>query len=81
MFVNKRPVEIIPHEENLLEVLEREKIQVPKFCYHPVLSVAGNCRMCLVQVEGTQSLIVACSTIAAAMLFLLWGSAEASASS
>ena len=62
MFVNKRPVEIIPHEENLLEVLERERINVPKFCYHPILSVAGNCRMCLVQVEGTQNLIVACAT-------------------
>jgi NADH dehydrogenase (ubiquinone) Fe-S protein 1 len=62
MFVNKRPVEIIPHEENLLEVLEREGIRVPKFCYHPVLSVAGNCRMCLVQVDGTQNLIVSCAT-------------------
>lgn len=62
MFVNKRPVEIIPHEENLLEVLEREGIRVPKFCYHPILSVAGNCRMCLVQVDGTQNLIVACAT-------------------
>lgn len=62
MFVNKRPVEIIPQEENLLEVLEREGIRVPKFCYHPILSVAGNCRMCLVQVEGTQSLIVSCAT-------------------
>ena len=62
MFVNKRPVEIIPQEENLLEVLEREGIRVPKFCYHPILSVAGNCRMCMVQVDGTQNLIVACAT-------------------
>ncbi|KAH9589246.1 NADH:ubiquinone oxidoreductase [Trypanosoma melophagium] len=64
MFVNKRPVEIIPQEENLLEVLEREGIRVPKFCYHPILSVAGNCRMCLVQVDGTQNLVVSCSTVA-----------------
>lgn len=64
MFVNKRPVEIIPNEENLLEVMERENIRVPKFCYHPVLSVAGNCRMCLVQVDGTQNVIVACATVA-----------------
>lgn len=63
MFVNKRPVEIIPQEENLLEVLEREGIRVPKFCYHPILSVAGNCRMCMVQVDGTQNLVVACSTV------------------
>lgn len=64
MFVNKRPVEIIPQEENLLEILEREGIRVPKFCYHPVLSVAGNCRMCMVQVDGTQNIIVACATAA-----------------
>lgn len=64
MFVNKRPVEIIPQEENLLEVLEREGIRVPKFCYHPILSVAGNCRMCLVQVDGTQNLVVSCATVA-----------------
>lgn len=63
MFVNKRPVEIIPQEENLLEVLEREGIRVPKFCYHPILSVAGNCRMCMVQVDGTQNLIVSCATV------------------
>jgi len=62
MFVNKRPVEIIPQEENLLEVMEREGIRVPKFCYHPILSVAGNCRMCMVQVDGTQNMIVACAT-------------------
>eukprot|EP00759_Apiculatamorpha_spiralis_P048398 PhF_6_TR43621/c0_g1_i1/m.67013/K03934/NDUFS1; NADH dehydrogenase (ubiquinone) Fe-S protein 1 len=62
MFINRQPVEIIPNEENLLEVIEREGIRVPKFCYHPVLSVAGNCRMCMVQVEGTQNLIVACAT-------------------
>ncbi|KPA78639.1 putative mitochondrial Nadh:ubiquinone oxidoreductase 78 Kd subunit-like protein [Leptomonas pyrrhocoris] len=64
MFVNKRPVEIIPQEENVLEVLEREGIRVPKFCYHPILSVAGNCRMCMVQIDGTQNIVVACSTVA-----------------
>lgn len=64
IFVNKRPVEIIPQEENLLEILEREGVRVPKFCYHPILSVAGNCRMCLVQVDGTANLIVACATAA-----------------
>lgn len=63
MFVNRRPVEIIPQEENLLEVLEREGIRVPKFCYHPLLSVAGNCRMCMVQLDGTQNLVVACATV------------------
>lgn len=45
-------------------MLEREGIRVPKFCYHPILSVAGNCRMCMVQVDGTQNLVVSCATVA-----------------
>eukprot|EP01065_Artemidia_motanka_P017899 TRINITY_DN2129_c0_g1_i1.p1 TRINITY_DN2129_c0_g1~~TRINITY_DN2129_c0_g1_i1.p1 ORF type:complete len:302 (+),score=96.45 TRINITY_DN2129_c0_g1_i1:66-908(+) len=62
MFINYRPVEIEPNEETLIEVCLREGIIVPKFCYHPTLSVAGNCRMCMVQLAGTQNIIVACAT-------------------
>lgn len=62
MFINRMPVEIIPGEENLLEVMEREGIACPKFCYHQQLSVAGNCRMCMVQLDGTQNILVACAT-------------------
>lgn len=29
------------------------RVEIPRFCYHERLSVAGNCRMCLVEVEGT----------------------------
>jgi len=28
------------------------RVEIPRFCYHERLSVAGNCRMCLVEVEG-----------------------------
>eukprot|EP01062_Namystynia_karyoxenos_P033243 TRINITY_DN24452_c0_g1_i1.p1 TRINITY_DN24452_c0_g1~~TRINITY_DN24452_c0_g1_i1.p1 ORF type:complete len:313 (+),score=94.71 TRINITY_DN24452_c0_g1_i1:110-940(+) len=62
MFINYKPVEIEPNEESLIEVCLREGIMVPKFCYHPLLSVAGNCRMCMVQLAGTQNIIVACAT-------------------
>lgn len=62
MFVNYKPVEIMPGEEALIEVCLRQGIVIPKFCYHPELSVAGNCRMCMVQVAGTQMIIVACAT-------------------
>eukprot|EP01061_Rhynchopus_euleeides_P000791 TRINITY_DN10564_c0_g1_i1.p1 TRINITY_DN10564_c0_g1~~TRINITY_DN10564_c0_g1_i1.p1 ORF type:complete len:280 (+),score=68.89 TRINITY_DN10564_c0_g1_i1:45-884(+) len=62
MFINYKPVPIEPGEENLIEVCVREGIVVPKFCYHPNLSVAGNCRMCMVQLAGTQNIIVACAT-------------------
>ncbi len=34
----------------VLQALEKEGIQVPKFCYHERLQIAGNCRMCLVEI-------------------------------
>ncbi len=37
-------------------------IDIPHFCYHPQLSVAGNCRMCLVDVEKMPKLAIACAT-------------------
>ncbi len=37
-------------------------IHIPHYCWHPGLSVAGNCRMCLVEIEGIPKLQTACST-------------------
>lgn len=48
--------------ENLLEVALRHGIYIPHFCYHPMLSVAGSCRMCLVEVEKSPKLVPACAT-------------------
>ncbi len=35
----------------LIEVADEAGIEIPRFCYHKKLSVAANCRMCLVEVE------------------------------
>ena len=37
-------------------------IEIPHFCWHPMLSVSGNCRMCLVEIEKMPKLAIACST-------------------
>lgn len=37
-------------------------ITIPHFCWHPRLSVSGNCRMCLVEVEKMPKLVIACAT-------------------
>ncbi|MBI3004398.1 MAG: (2Fe-2S)-binding protein [Ignavibacteriales bacterium] len=37
-------------------------IKIPHFCWHPKLSVAGNCRMCLVEIEKMPKLAIACAT-------------------
>lgn len=38
-------------------------IPIPHYCYHPDLSIAGNCRMCLIHIEGSIKPVVACAII------------------
>ena len=46
---------------SILEVCQTIGIKIPRFCYHEKLSVAGNCRMCLVEVENFPKPVVSCS--------------------
>jgi len=46
----------------LIEVTDAAGIEVPRFCYHKKLSVAANCRMCLVEVEKAPKPLPACAT-------------------
>ncbi|MGC8867696.1 MAG: 2Fe-2S iron-sulfur cluster-binding protein [Elusimicrobiales bacterium] len=48
--------------ETILQVADRNSIYIPRFCYHPALSIAGNCRMCLVEIEKNPKLQIACAT-------------------
>ncbi len=41
----------VPNGSTVLQACEAAGVEVPRFCYHDRLSIAGNCRMCLVQVE------------------------------
>jgi len=47
---------------NIVEAAKAADVHVPHFCYHPSLSVVGQCRMCLVEVEGMPKLQAGCST-------------------
>jgi NADH-quinone oxidoreductase subunit G len=47
---------------NCIEAANAANIHVPHFCYHPSLSVVGQCRMCLVEIEGMPKLQAGCST-------------------
>ncbi len=42
----------VPPEMTLIQACEEAGIEIPRFCYHERLSIAGNCRMCLVEVVG-----------------------------
>lgn len=46
---------------SVLQACEEAGIDVPRFCYHEKLSVAGNCRMCLVEVEKSPKPVVSCA--------------------
>jgi NADH-quinone oxidoreductase subunit G len=46
----------------LIEVTDAAGIRIPRFCYHKKLSVAANCRMCLVEVEKAPKPLPACAT-------------------
>lgn len=46
---------------NLVDVAEENGIEIPHYCYHPGLSVAGQCRMCYVEQEGNPKLQVGCN--------------------
>ncbi len=45
---------------NLLQACEQAGAEIPRFCYHERLSIAGNCRMCLVEVVGMPKPIASC---------------------
>jgi NADH-quinone oxidoreductase subunit G len=55
------PLEARPGQM-LIEVTDRAGIYVPRFCYHKKLSIAANCRMCLVDVEKAPKPLPACAT-------------------
>ena len=51
LVVDGKEIEV-PAEYTLLQACEAAGAEIPRFCYHERLSVAGNCRMCLVEVKG-----------------------------
>jgi NADH-quinone oxidoreductase subunit G len=58
--VDGKPVEARPGQM-IIEVTDQIGAYVPRFCYHEKLSVAANCRMCLVDIEGAPKPIPACA--------------------
>jgi NADH-quinone oxidoreductase subunit G len=60
MTINSQEIEV---EEGLtvLQACEEAGLEIPRFCYHERLSIAGNCRMCLVEMERAPKLIASCA--------------------
>ena len=49
----------------VLQACEKAGVEIPRFCYHEKLSIAGNCRMCLVEMEKSPKPIASCAMPAA----------------
>ncbi|KAM9347416.1 NADH-ubiquinone oxidoreductase 75 kDa subunit, mitochondrial-like [Symphorus nematophorus] len=60
VFVDGKPVMVEPGT-TVLQACEKVGMQIPRFCYHERLSVAGNCRMCLVEIEKVPKPVAACA--------------------
>jgi NADH-quinone oxidoreductase subunit G len=52
----------VDNRRTIIEAARENGIEIPHFCWHPKLSVSGNCRMCLVEVEKLPKLVIACAT-------------------
>lgn len=60
VFVDGFPVKI-PKGMTVLQACEVAGVDIPRFCYHSRLSIAGNCRMCLVEVEKSPKPVASCA--------------------
>ena len=58
--VNGIDVEV-PNGATVLQACEAVGVEIPRFCYHERLSIAGNCRMCLVEMEKSPKPIASCA--------------------
>jgi NADH-quinone oxidoreductase subunit G len=60
LIVDGREIDVDP-AMTLLQACEEAGAEIPRFCYHERLSIAGNCRMCLIEVEGVPKPQASCA--------------------
>jgi NADH dehydrogenase (ubiquinone) Fe-S protein 1 len=58
--INERKVTVLAHS-TIFQACKTSGLNIPHFCYHENLSVAGNCRICLVEVQKSPKPVVACA--------------------
>ena len=59
--INGKPLQVTDGAM-VIEAADNAGITIPRFCYHKKLSVAANCRMCLVEIEKIAKPVPACAT-------------------
>ncbi|MBI4419225.1 MAG: (2Fe-2S)-binding protein, partial [Gemmatimonadetes bacterium] len=61
LYLNRRQIEAA-EGATILEAARAAGVEIPTLCWYPKLSIAGNCRICVVSVEGAPKLLPACAT-------------------
>jgi NADH dehydrogenase/NADH:ubiquinone oxidoreductase subunit G len=61
MFINNKPISV-PDQTTVLQAVELSGLEIPKFCFDERLAIAGNCRICLVELLNSPKPVVACAT-------------------
>jgi NADH-quinone oxidoreductase subunit G len=60
LIIDGKEIDVSP-EFTLLQACEAAGAEIPRFCFHERLSIAGNCRMCLVELKGSPKPIASCA--------------------
>ena len=60
LIVDGKEIDVPPHY-TLLQACEAAGAEIPRFCFHERLSIAGNCRMCLVELKGSPKPVASCA--------------------
>ena len=51
----------VPEGATVMQACELAGAEIPRFCYHERLSIAGNCRMCLVEIDKSPKPVASCA--------------------
>lgn len=61
--INNTKIEV-PEGYTVIQACEKAGVEIPRFCYHDKLKIAGNCRMCLVEMERAPKPVASCAQVA-----------------
>lgn len=64
ILVDDRPISVVSGQ-TIMQTCALSGVEIPRFCYHDKLLIAGNCRICLVEVVGSKKLVASCAVHAA----------------
>lgn len=62
IFINNKKINVPDWSWTVFQLCDSLDIKIPRFCYHEKLSIAGNCRMCMVEITSSLKPVISCAT-------------------